>query len=595
VVLLLFVLAVAAGLRFRALDWGLRDTPHIDERYFVDNVARMLRSGSLDHGYYEYPALLFFLLLPVIGLASSAPHDGPDAYLAARAAVAACGVLAVALTLAFGRRLLASSEGGATRERLGAWAAAGLVAVSPLGVETAHMLRADVPLQALLLLVCLACLRVGARVRDDLRTGLALGLATGLKFSGALALMTYVAQRLLAAGPRARGLLAAGTVGAAVFLGGVDAQLSYHYERAPETVAPFAHRLAAYAEAWPHALGWPAAALALIGLVLALRSAPRVWLPFVLLPPATALVFAGTDFVFARHLLPSLPLVALLAGLALDRLHERRPRLTLVLGALALLAPLRASLLFLDQIDRPSTRERAAAWLATHGPRAGHVVTTLPSLRLDPARFEVQRLERLDPLQVAQADAVVSVAEEERSQALDGWRADVALRPTGPYDGLQLFVRVVAGERSAREQRVELSDARLRVSSSPETAERLRDGRLETAWRLSANNARGAWIVLSWPEARRVSRLELLLGEPAAPALTLRLLGSEDGEKWQPVATLPGRGAFESQVAAVAPLSEVRLFAPRSVRALRLERRAGARPWAVAELRAWGPAVSAGP
>jgi hypothetical protein len=36
---LAFILILAAVLRFGGLAWGLRHEPHIDERYFVDNVG----------------------------------------------------------------------------------------------------------------------------------------------------------------------------------------------------------------------------------------------------------------------------------------------------------------------------------------------------------------------------------------------------------------------------------------------------------------------------------------------------------------------------------------------------------------------------
>src|SRR5262245_2472619 len=95
------IVLLAATLRFSALDWGLRHTPHNDEASFVENAARMLRERSLDHRFYEYPALFLYLLVPV---QAAAGGDGPGAYVAARGLVAAFGVLSVVLVGLIGFR-----------------------------------------------------------------------------------------------------------------------------------------------------------------------------------------------------------------------------------------------------------------------------------------------------------------------------------------------------------------------------------------------------------------------------------------------------------------------------------------------------------
>ena len=59
------LLALAAVLRFGSLGWGLRHEPHIDERYFVENVGWMLAHRDIDHRFDEYPGLFFYALTPV--------------------------------------------------------------------------------------------------------------------------------------------------------------------------------------------------------------------------------------------------------------------------------------------------------------------------------------------------------------------------------------------------------------------------------------------------------------------------------------------------------------------------------------------------
>src|SRR5438132_2640981 len=232
-VLLVAILVLAAALRFAGLGWGLRHLPDLDERWFVENVGRMLATRDLDQRFYEYPGLFFYLLAPVLALLH--PRDsGPGAYLAARAVVAAFGVGSVGLTYLLGRRLSGPVAG---------LAAGLLVAVSPVEVFTAHMVRPDVALEAFVLLAFLAFSRLGPGWRADLLSGLALGAATAVKYTGVLLAPSYVAQRLSAPGFRVSRLALAAGAALVAFalcspytllhfgeaLRGAQTQISHHY------------------------------------------------------------------------------------------------------------------------------------------------------------------------------------------------------------------------------------------------------------------------------------------------------------------------------------------------------------------------------
>src|SRR5262245_52412322 len=145
----------------------------------------MLGRGDLDHAYYEYPGLTFYLLAPVLGLLRL---HGPGAYLAARAIVAVFSVLNVALSYRLGSALKGPAAG---------LAAAALMAVSPAEVRVAHMVRPDVILETLSLLALLSFLRLGERARDDVLAGAAIGAAVAVKFTGVLLLPSYLVQRWL--------------------------------------------------------------------------------------------------------------------------------------------------------------------------------------------------------------------------------------------------------------------------------------------------------------------------------------------------------------------------------------------------------------
>src|SRR5438128_799752 len=120
------VLIVAALLRFKALSWGLRHPPHVDERPFVDYAHAMLARHDLDHRFYEYPGLLFYLIAAVTAFVRSA-GDGAS-YLAARAMVASFSLASVALAYRLGAALAPGAG----------LVAAALMAASPAEVRLCH-------------------------------------------------------------------------------------------------------------------------------------------------------------------------------------------------------------------------------------------------------------------------------------------------------------------------------------------------------------------------------------------------------------------------------------------------------------------------
>ena len=316
------VLALAAALRFTNLDWGLRHVPHWDERVFVENVARMLTEGDLNHRFYEYPGLFFLMLGPLLAIAGTKDPPGPQAYLLARGLVAACGVASVALVALLGRRLLG---------RAGSLAAALFLAASPVEVRVAHMVRPDVVLETFCLLAFLAFRGVGPGRGGDAIAGAALGAATAVKFSGILLLPSYLLRRTLEPGPRLRGLLIAGLCSAITFLlftpyallhgpefvAGVGTQWSYHYSEP----GSYPRMVRGYLRVLGFAFG-PASLLAVLGLFL-VRRAWRDWAPLVVFPLVLVLTFATSDVRHERFVLPGLGIVALLAGASVQALRRR--------------------------------------------------------------------------------------------------------------------------------------------------------------------------------------------------------------------------------------------------------------------------------
>jgi hypothetical protein len=555
----------------------------------------------------------------------------------------------VVLVYLFGRRLAGRPAG---------LVAALFLAVSTVHVETSHMLRPDVALEAFTLLAFVSFLGLGARLREDARAGAAAGLAVGLKFSAGLLAVPYLAQRLLRPGPRLRGALLAGLVGTGVFAAvspyavlrheafsdGVATQLAYHYQPRPDPPAPYAARLLGYAAVWPKALGPVGAVLALVGLVLVLtgrprpldaqavetaraqrggapdpdeelvraltlhllalrppRPAPRLrdWLPFLLLPPLTAAVFATTGFHFDRHMLPSLGIVALLAGVTVQVLHDRWPTLGVVVAAVALAFPLVSSLRYLEALARPGTRDRAADWIAAHAPEQARVLSAVPGLALDPERFELQPTRTLGPLArvlVRSVDVVATLPRDEPASVFEGWPAPVLIEPRSPFEGPPIALRLVPREAQLEFTSLPLDGARLSASTGAGALALAHDGRLDTYWEADTRGGRDEWLQVSFAEPARVARVELLLGgRPHDAGRRVRVLVSADGRRFEPLTAVRGRPSVRKQRGAQDDASEVLLFEPVTTRFLRVERRGGRRQvsaarWSVAELRVDAPA-----
>ncbi|HEY5906959.1 MAG TPA: glycosyltransferase family 39 protein, partial [Vicinamibacteria bacterium] len=482
--LLSAIAALALVLRFTHLDWGLRHPPHSDDLAFVGNAQRMLDEGHADHRYYFYPGLFFYLLAPVLVLFGDGSPPGPASVLAARGLVAAFGALNALLLYRLGREMVGP--------RAGAFAAL-LLAVSPVAVEQAHTVHPDVVLQTFVLLALLAFRRVGARLRGDVVSGVALGLAGAVKFSGIFLVPAYLVARRLAPGRRLVGLAAAGGVALGVFalcspyavlrardfLGGVHTQIAFHkVEEKPEGVS-YLGMLQSYAAVWPKALGWPAALLALYGLACARRE-PRAWAPLVLLALVTLGVMGTSRLRVDRHKLPSLGVPILLAALGLETVRSLRPRLAGLLALGTLAVPLAGTVEFLRAIGVPSTRDRALDWALSHVEAGRRILSSVDLFGLDRGRFEVLPsgpLRAEQRLQAVNVDFLV-VGEGDDAGALEGLKLEYVARAANRFSGPELRIFSVPQALRPRYRALEARPERLLASVAAEAVDRAKDGRL---------------------------------------------------------------------------------------------------------------------
>lgn len=405
VVPLLALLGVAALLRGGGWSFGLPLSSNCyvrpDESLVVVAAVRMLQDHGDPH-LTVYPAFLmtlcvgayqlYYALAVPLGLTTVSPvpldfgRDPSPYFLIARAFSALFGTMSVLLVLLLGLRLRAPTA---------AWVAAALFAVAPLAVRDSHFGVTDTATACLTTAALLALMtpprRQGLLLPQPLLTAaVLLGLAIACKYS-ALVLLPVLALACLADSPSPARLLGRlSLVGATVMVvfvacnpyvlvrpgdywGAVRGSVGFIYgASAPDAGL----RLAAAQLLHPLRYGpggMLGLALALVGGVWCLRpqrEARHRWLVLAALL-ALAPAFSLRDTIFFRYTLLALPILAVLAGLAVDRIAGLAPpRLRggvlalLLMGAVTPTAVCSVQLVSL--LKRTDTRTLAGNWIRQH-------------------------------------------------------------------------------------------------------------------------------------------------------------------------------------------------------------------------------------
>ncbi len=589
---LLALLMLAAGLRFAGLGFGLRHHPHWDERAFVEAVEQMRLKGDLDHRFYEYPGLFIYVLHATLAFLPTEALHTPAAYLLARAVVASFGVLSVALVFLLGRRLSGPGTG---------LTAALLLAVSPLDVATAHAVRPDVALQALVLISLLAFTFLGTPARGDLWAGLAMGGATAVKFTGVLLGPSYLLARALAPGFRVKRViltaavallvLAAATPYAFVhgkrFLAGVDVQWTAHYVGSGQPQRGYLENAAFYLGVAAQTLGPVGSVLFLGGLVLLHRDWRR-WGPLLTHLLVTFVTFCTADRAYDRFLVPASGALALVAGHAVARgAHFGRwPGVGLALLTAAF--PLASSLSYSREATHPGTRDLLADWVSAQVPAGARLLSTVDDLKLDPERFELIPVRPLRPenrRQILEADYALWT-EEDDPALFDGLEVMETFKSQGNLS-LTLKAARVPETLKPRYAEADLHGAWLRSSENPTLLERVRDGKRDTAWTTAGPQRSGDFVEVLLEATLTLGRIELDPGvRPIGAGRRFELAVTDDGRRWKAAAFLPGRAEVWDQPGLRPSTQLLLLNPPVSARGVRVvQAGAGIRRWSVAELR----------
>lgn len=413
---LFLILLLAAALRIRGIGFGLPALNDPDEPLFMMTALDMLRSHSLNPGWFGHPGTITLYCLALIsvavgglGIATGHYADGQAfvsavyadpgiLFLPARLLFAACGVICVYLTWRLGKRV-----GGAGAGLIGA----AFLAVNALHVDYSQLIRTDVQASLFMLLCAGATLSIAAqgKLRDYLLAGVFVGLGCATKWpaaafaAGPLAVGIW---RIVQGHRDARKLLL--FAGAAVFtLLLASPYLLLDYPTVVRNLAGEARpthpgatgqgllaNLAWYASnPLRGSFGIAGAALAALGTgLIAVRNRAAA----IALAPgigACILLLAVQALRWERWLIPLLPFAAIAAGYAVTTLAEMARSRT---GrALPLLAPLATLLLMLPMLQATQagtvarandTRQIASAWLRANAPPGSSILVEHAALDL---------------------------------------------------------------------------------------------------------------------------------------------------------------------------------------------------------------------
>jgi 4-amino-4-deoxy-L-arabinose transferase-like glycosyltransferase len=427
---LLFVLAVAAWLRFWNLTAELPYAISADEPQIVEHAVTILRTGSFHPHFFDYPSLYIYVqFLVALGrflmgaslgqYAGLSAFDSIDLYPWARACSATLGVVTVAVTFVVGRHY-----GKET-----ALAGATLLAILPTHARESHFALVDIPLTLLVTVTWLATLRALAAptIKAFVLAGAVSGLAAATKYNGAVSVMLPLAAAVGAArGPRFAVKAAAAICCAALVCFVIAAP--YSVLDLPAFLDRFATLNREYfvprsAEpSWLQYLKhlrvsfqWPGLLLVAAGIVLACHQVTRgprrmIWLLPLLIIGANYWLISSRTIVYARYLLPMAPALCLLGGLAFVDVSRRLiawrpgwPSTTLVIGLAGLIvtAPLANTVAFGWGLGRPTTQREAYEWLHSHVPRGTPLAIEDGVLRMPMSFYPVKEVKRLTDVPLA--------------------------------------------------------------------------------------------------------------------------------------------------------------------------------------------------
>ncbi len=426
---LMAVVLAGAALRLAGLAWDEGRLLHPDEGNLVRAALELGPGGRWIPEFHAYNDLALWLPR-ALSLVFCAPQEAGCLSLAARlvSALAAIAAIPVAAGLA---RTLCDSGSGRTGGRTAGLAAAALIAFSAPLIQWAHFGTTESALVLqVLALWHVAALWLDGRLSDRrmaLISGAILGLGFGFKTTAAVLSVIPLAALILGGRPDARRLrtMAAGAVLAVAFALVSTPSLVFatadwlevmRFEGGVVTgdVPVFWTRqfhgatdgLFEVAQLWS-ATAWVGLLLALGGLAALPRVSRPLAAPGLLLALVYAALTFGWEAKFFRYLAPLVPLVLILAAVALGVLVEGRAGRTLRMAGLCA-----AGLMALQGLEqasiylRPDPRIAAEAALLSRA-RPEDIIAIEPHDLAQTGGLATQVLPLTDPAPTAPALAAV--------------------------------------------------------------------------------------------------------------------------------------------------------------------------------------------
>ncbi len=375
------IVLLAVFLRFSHLDFGLPAFYHPDEIPKLNALQAMESRGDLNPRYFYHPSGLLYsayFLSKFFGLLSLDYNASSLIVLGGRTASALAGTLSVLLVFLIGKQLFSRT--------VGLWAAA-LLAVFPLHVTVSRYMKEDALLTCAMLLV-FSCSVLAAKkesIQWLLLSALCVGVATSLKYTGALSVILLLLPLALLA---PKFLISKKTffflvLGALLSLIAFFAITPYALLDYPTFLKDLGYEarhvstghsevISPWSEFWLYhfrrsltfGVGAPLAFLCICSLGFLLKLRKKELLLLALLAFALYLVAEASPSKPApqaeRYIVPVLPFMTLFVAGTLSYL--RRPAAACLLLSLAFLWPLVSSFRLLADIE-PDTRQRMGEWI----------------------------------------------------------------------------------------------------------------------------------------------------------------------------------------------------------------------------------------
>lgn len=419
------IIAVAAGLRLWGITWGFPRPDLNPDESLVLRTAMAITWADPNPHFYNYCGFIFHVsflsseLLKAFGV----ELDELGRLLLHRLWTVLWGTLTVPVVFVLARRV-----GGSIR---GAFLAAAFLAITPLHAWESHFGTTDAPL--LLFMTTSLVISIGAAERPTwqraLLAGLFTGFATGTKYPGAFGAVPFAAAIAIAlydrklagwkAAVRQIAIFGAGAIGGSFlvspyqYIDGIHTINTFLFELDNVETGHFGFDLNVpgwqyrpylyeFAAAFPFGFGVALALLVYAGM------ARFAWRPSRarLVPLAFVAVFFGITgswlFVPVRYFMPLFPVLLVAAGLFLDAVLTRRPRLGLALAVIVIgyTTAFTATTVHRFTYD---TRNESGEWIERHVPPGSVVLLAHSILRSysplpDPDRVpsRLVRLGRLD-------------------------------------------------------------------------------------------------------------------------------------------------------------------------------------------------------